>query len=123
MAMPDYSNLVLALLRAKERSGSDDDVLVTEILELTAGTDSDGVTVYRPFWAAAELLGTQRSVLEEGDGAKFREYSIAIERLEKLQESIDARLGLEVPVEFTSEGRKFRPAGYAIGAIQTVARY
>lgn len=123
MAYPDYSDLTVALTRAKERSGSADDVLVTEILELTAGVNTDAVTVYRPFWAAAELLGSQRSVLEEGDGAKFREYSVAIKRLEELQEAIDVRLGLTVPEEFTSAGRWFNPAGAIVTSIPTKAYY
>lgn len=123
MDFPDYSNLALALLRAKERSGSADDVLVTEILELTAGVNPLEVKVYRPFWTAAELLGSQRSVLEEGDGAKFREYSVAIQRLEQLQESIDLRLGLEVPEQFTIAGRAWSPAGAVVIAVPTKAYY
>lgn len=123
MATPDYSDLTLALLRAKERSGSDDDVLVTEILELTAGVDPLDVKVYRPFWAAAELLGSQRSVLEEGEGAKFREYSVAIERLEQLQMAIDTRLELTVPEQFTIEGRRYNPVGAIVTSIPTKAYY
>lgn len=123
MAYPDYSDLTVALTRAKERSGSADDVLVTEILELTAGVDPLDVKVYRPFWAAAELLGSQRSVLEEGEGAKFREYSVAIERLEQLQMAIDTRLELTVPEQFTIEGRRYNPVGAIVTSIPTKAYY
>jgi hypothetical protein len=103
MAVPDYGVLATALTRAKERSGATDDTLVTEYLNLTAGTDADDNTVYRPYLTAAVLIEQARTGVIEAEGAKLRAYGTRDPRaLRRLQASVDETLDLTVPPEWVA---------------------
>ena len=100
-----YTDLSAALARAKERSGAtatDNDYL-TEILNLSAGTDASNVTHYRPFFVAAKWLEQnrgQQALKKAKDGIEFTGLAKPIESLLALQASYDQAQGLTVPAGF-----------------------
>jgi hypothetical protein len=90
-----YASLEAALNRARERSAAtNSDELLTELLELSAGTRKDtAAREYRPFYVAARYLeqaGSQQ--IAEADGVKFTGMKTPIVSLMALQRSLDAAL-------------------------------
>lgn len=98
-----YLVLVDSLARAKERAGtSSGDEYLTELLTLSAGTDGDGITHYRPFYCAAKYLEQSRAdqSLESADGATFTGQKVPIASLLNLQLAYDKANGLTIPEGF-----------------------
>ena len=101
-------NVALAALKnlpaVRDLPVTADDDFLTQILNLSAGKNSGGVTVFRIYFSAAKYLQQARSqhILSEGDGAKFTGLAVPIASLFDLQASEDSALGLVVPPGFES---------------------
>jgi hypothetical protein len=69
-------------------------------LEVEAGTDPNGVKVYRPYTRMAALLARAKNEahLNEGEGAKFRDADKTIAAWRSEQAELDAALSLILPV-------------------------
>lgn len=114
MPAPDYTSLSQSVARVQERSGVADTSLIEEILANTAGRRAEDPTpVYRPYWAAAELLDQRRRDVTAAEGAQFRNVQFNIDALKRMQWTIDNRLQLIVPLgtgrtdtRVTSAGRR-----------------
>ena len=104
--MVDYSDLTAALTRARERAAAtvNDDTYLSELLELSAGTNPAGTKQYRPYLCAARWIEQNRrdQSFSEADGAKFTGQAKPIASLLALQASIDRALQLTVPDGFTA---------------------
>jgi hypothetical protein len=92
--MNPYSDLSLALLRARERSAAkpSDDQYLLEILELSYGIHKvSEQIVYRPFYAAAKFLQQARKdqTISQATDVKFTGQKVPIESLLDLQRSLD----------------------------------
>lgn len=104
MATPLYSTAEIAWSRILERGWgvSVDEPYALEILELSAGTDSDSDVHYRAFFVGAKLLEqnltTQR--ITEADGAKFTRQQPVIDSLLNSQRQYDESKGLTIPDGF-----------------------
>ena len=102
--MSTYTDLAGALARTKERSGASgaDDALLTELLNMSAGTAADSTTHYRPFYVAATWMEQNQSAqqLLEADGAKFTGLAKPIASLLRLQAAYDRANGLTIPEGF-----------------------
>lgn len=79
-----------------------DDDFLNNLLGVSAGTNPQGVTVFRVYYVAAKFLQQLRSqhTISEGDGAKFTGLAVPIASLLDLQMGEDAALGLIVPPGF-----------------------
>lgn len=99
-----YLELAASLARAKERANAraSADAYMTELLELSAGTDAQNITHYRPFYVAAKWLEQNRQdqTFTEADGAKFTGQAKPIESLLGLQFAYDTANGLTIPPGF-----------------------
>ncbi|MEO0988152.1 MAG: hypothetical protein AAFY20_21830 [Cyanobacteria bacterium J06639_14] len=99
-----YTDLAAALARAKERSGATatDDEYLTELLGMSAGTDSASTLHYRPFFVAAKWLEQNQTqqTISKADGAEFTGLAKPIESLLALQASYDAANDLTIPDGF-----------------------
>lgn len=103
-----FTDLQAALVRARERAAatSADDIFLTELLELSAGTSrATAETIYRPFYVAARYLQQSRrdQTIKQADGATFTGQAIPIASLLDLQRSLDE--SLLVPVGFEALNR------------------
>ena len=114
-----FLTLEAALSRAKERSGatSADDEFLTELLELSAGTDALEQTHFRPYLCAARWLEQNLSAqtLIEDEGTKFTGLAKPIASLLSLQAAYDAAQELTIPDGFeaiaTGQSQSFRIPG------------
>lgn len=113
-----YLTLEAALLRAKERagiSGTAEDAFLTELLQLSAGTDPEGTTHYRPFLVAARWLEQNQSAqaISKADGVEFTGLRTPIASLLNLQAGYDMACNLTVPdgMGATLANRSFRIQG------------
>ncbi len=98
MPAPDYTSLPQSIARAQERSGVADTSLIEEVLRNTAGKrPEDDTPVYRPYWAAAELLDQRRRDITAAEGAQFRNVKFNIDALRRMQWTIDHQMQLIVP--------------------------
>lgn len=99
-----YLVLATALARSKERSGAadTDDEFLTEVLEMSAGTDSLQVTHYRPFYTAAKWIEQNQPthLLAKADGATFTGLMKPIDSLLQMQRAYDLANGLDIPDGF-----------------------
>lgn len=100
-----YTDLAAALARAKERAGAtaNDDAYLTELLEMSAGTDANAVKHFRPFLVAARHLEQNRgaqTLKRAKDGIEFTGLAKPIASLLGLQAAYDAKHGLTVPAGF-----------------------
>lgn len=110
-----FTDLTVALAIAKANLGITDtsrDVELTAILTASAGTNSNGVTCYRPYLVAAYFLPlwglVARSQLISADGAtwlKPADFLPLIQSLLTLQESADCGLTID-PCWSTDELRQ-----------------
>ncbi|MBW4540711.1 MAG: hypothetical protein KME43_16405 [Myxacorys chilensis ATA2-1-KO14] len=103
-----FTDLQTALVRARERAAatSADDIFLTELLELSAGTSrATAEKIYRPFYVAARYLQQSRrdQTIKQADGATFTGQAIPIASLLDLQRSLDE--SLLVPIGFEAIGR------------------
>lgn len=92
--MSPYSDLSLALERARERSTAkpSDDKYLLEILELSYGIHKvSEQIVYRPFYAAAKFLEQARKdqTISQATEVKFTGQKVPIASLLDLQRSLD----------------------------------
>jgi hypothetical protein len=92
-----YRELAVALARAKERAAAktSDEAYLTELLQLTYGTDKQtGHVVYRPFYVAAKFLEQSRrdQTLKKADGAEFTNQATPIQSLLDTQYALDQDL-------------------------------
>jgi len=96
-----YTDLTQSLNRAKERSGAtiNDEVYLTELLNLSAGIDTIGVKHFRPFYVAAKFIEQNQSIhtLKEADAVVFTGLPIPIASLLALQAAYDAANSLIIP--------------------------
>ncbi|MGD1941854.1 MAG: hypothetical protein ACFB0G_11130 [Leptolyngbyaceae cyanobacterium] len=111
--MTTYVQIAAALSRAKERSGATDvdDGYLTELLNMSAGVDADGVTHFRPFYCAArwleQELAADNRFTRTGD-VSWTGRIQPISSLMALQMDYDQANGLTIPTGFDAE-----PAGKA----------
>lgn len=93
-----------ALNRAKERSGAteNDEVYLTELLDISAGIDTIGTQHFRPFYVAAKFIEQNQTVhtLKEADAVVFTGLPIPIASLLALQAAYDAANSLIIPPGF-----------------------
>lgn len=106
MATLDYSDSVDCAARVRERTGVDDQLLIDDILQDTAGKDRAGNTVYRPYWAASVILDMKLNSLVSAEGATFRDVQQNIRALQLHQWSVDESLGTVVPQAMTRDGAR-----------------
>lgn len=102
-----------SLIRAKERAcdaGSEADPFLNELLDLSAGIDSNGVRHFRPYYSAALWLeqSPQIQMLSQADEAVFTQMVTAIASLKALQASYDLAYALSIPPGFESVVQKTR---------------
>lgn len=98
-----YINLAASLERVREQTGViDRDPYITELLQLSAGTDPNIVTHYRVFLVSARILEQDllRQTFKKADQAEFTLLAKPIESLIGMQIAYDTTLDLEVPPGF-----------------------
>lgn len=104
-----YTVLAASLTRAKERcqgrASDADDVWLTEMLELSAGTDAGGITHYRPYYVAAKFLEQTLAdqTVASADGAVFTGLVKPIASLMALQAAYDQAKALTIPAGFEAQ--------------------
>jgi hypothetical protein len=97
-----YLTIPLALARAKERCQREserDDGLLTELLLLSAGS-AEGVTHYRPFYAAARFIAQDPDIRDLARAEGEAEFTLAQPRIDDLmgfQFAYDSAYNLTVP--------------------------
>lgn len=97
-----YLDIPTALARAKERcqrEDSTDDALLTELLTMSAGK-VDGVTHYRPFYAAARFIAQDPDIRDLSRAEGEAEFTLAqprIDDLMSLQLAYDNACSLVIP--------------------------
>jgi hypothetical protein len=102
-----FTDLTTALAIAKSNLGvqatdTTKDAEITALLEVSAGTDANGITNYRPYLVSAYFLplwgAVSRSGLIEADGAKWlkpEDFTPLITSLLTLQSSADCGLTID----------------------------
>lgn len=121
MPAPDFTTLATAMETAERASrvalSEDQKAYLQDLLEITAGTNEGGVTVYRPWYGAYRLLTEDHDRLVEGDGARFlnqEEADVVHARLLTFQAAYDEQQGLRVPDAYAAAPRGTLTPGEAL---------
>jgi len=72
------------------------DVILTDVLTRSVGTNSRGQKVYRPYWTAAFLIITEYRRIKKADDVTFEYNEVSIKGLLALQDALDD--GLTIPL-------------------------
>lgn len=121
-----YTNKVFCMARTKELLGvaiddSTKDLALNEMLEISKGINSEGLAVYRPYYAAAKYVLTYvpEQKIVSADGVTFRDVKEIYTNLMEMQRVIDLSLFTILPPGMAIESKVAKSYNYGIKAITT----